>query len=109
MKGSGLPKVMQQVCVIIRTKISVFQLLVQATNLCGFQPGDQEAVNTCLLLPDNIAFALVSGHGGTGSDLWLSVSFIIPCVGGSVSGGLTPDLVKKTIAESRSMTRDLFN
>lgn len=53
--------------------------------------------------------ALVSNHGGTGSGLWLSVDLIIVHGGGRVSHGLTLDLVKKTISESPSMTRNLLN
>lgn len=52
--------------------------------------------------------SVASDHGGTGSGLWLSVGLTIVHVGGSISHGLTLDLVKETIAESPSMTRDLL-
>lgn len=55
------------------------------------------------------AFALVSDHGDTGCGLWLSVGLIILWAGGSISQGLTLDLVTKTISEIRSMTRNLLN
>ena len=56
-----------------------------------------------------IACALVSDHPGAGSGLWLSVGLIQVHVGGSISHGLTVDLVKETIEESPNMTRDLLN
>ena len=93
-KGRDLPKVMQQVCVRIKTAINVHQLLVCVIkSLCGFPPACQDILNTCLLLPDNVAFALVSGHGGfalvsghggTGRGLWLNVSPVVLRVGESV-------------------------
>ena len=84
-KGRDLPKVMQQVCVRIKTAINVHQLLVCVIkSLCGFPPACQDVLKTCLLLPDNVAFALVSGHGGTGHGLWLNVSPLILRVGESV-------------------------
>lgn len=76
----------------------------------AFPPGGWEILNTnvfCCLAGN--AFALVSAYGGAGSGLWLRVGLIRVHVGGSVSHGLTLDLVKETIAESPSMTRDLLN
>lgn len=78
-------------------------------SLCGFQPVSQEILNRCLSCLTSIVFALVSDYGGTGGGLWLSIGLIIVRVGGSISHSLTLDLVKKTIAESPSMTRDLLN
>lgn len=84
-KGRDVPKVMQQVCVRIKTTVSVHQLLVCVIkSLCGLPPACQDVLNTCLLLPDYVAFALVSGHGRTGRGLRLNVSPIVLHVGESV-------------------------
>ena len=84
-KGRDLPKIMQQVCVRIKTTISVPQLLVSVIkSQCGFPAACQDILNTCLLLPDSVAFALASDHGRTGCGLRLSVSPIILHVGESV-------------------------